>query len=64
MNRTFDYPGLRILEAFFDDPHSEVHLREGEIVPFLRISFRQFDACAVFTWSFCAVSAFRPKLAS
>ena len=28
MSRTFDYPGLRILEAFFDDPHSEVYLRE------------------------------------
>jgi len=30
MSGTFDYPGLRIREAFFDDPHSEVYLLIAE----------------------------------
>src|SRR2546425_13197562 len=29
MSRTLDYPGLRILNIFFQDPYSEVHLREA-----------------------------------
>ena len=29
MSRTFDYPGLRILTVFFEDPHREFHLREA-----------------------------------
>jgi predicted nucleotidyltransferase len=29
MNRTFDYPGLKILSIFFHDPYKEVHLREA-----------------------------------
>jgi predicted nucleotidyltransferase len=29
MARTFDYPGLRILNIFFEDPYREYHLREA-----------------------------------
>jgi len=29
MNRTLDYPGLRILNIFFQDPYREVHLRQA-----------------------------------
>src|SRR5437870_13785773 len=29
MSRTLDYPGMRILNIFFQDPYSEVHLREA-----------------------------------
>ena len=29
MNRTLDYPGLRILNLFFQDPYGEVHLRQA-----------------------------------
>ncbi len=29
MNRTLDYPGLRILNVFFQDPYKEVHLRQA-----------------------------------
>jgi len=28
MNNPFEYPGLRILAVFFDDPYREFHLRE------------------------------------
>jgi len=29
MDRTLDYPGLRILSVFFQDPYMEVHLRHA-----------------------------------
>jgi predicted nucleotidyltransferase len=29
MDRTLDYPGLRILNIFFQDPYTEVHLRQA-----------------------------------
>jgi predicted nucleotidyltransferase len=29
MSRTLDYPGLRILNIFFQDPYREVHLRQA-----------------------------------
>lgn len=29
MDRTLDYPGLRILNIFFQDPYREVHLRQA-----------------------------------
>lgn len=28
MNRTFDYPGLRVLNVFFREPYREIHLRQ------------------------------------
>ncbi len=28
MNGTFDYPGLKILDLFFEDPYREIYLRE------------------------------------
>ena len=31
MRRTFDYPGLRILNIFFQDPYKEFHLRQAAI---------------------------------
>lgn len=29
MSRTLDYPGLRILNVFFQDPYKEIHLRQA-----------------------------------
>lgn len=31
MRRTFDYPGLRILNIFFHDPYKEIHLRQAAL---------------------------------
>lgn len=28
MNGTFDYPGLKVLDLFFEDPYREIYLRE------------------------------------
>src|SRR5712692_850186 len=31
MQRTLDYPGLRILNLFFENPYEEFHLREAAL---------------------------------